>query len=381
MKGSLQIKSNHYYCVFRVNGKQIWESTGIKVKKGNKRKAEQALTNLLAEYSRNPNMFDKIEFTDYIKKWLANVKNSVDTITYEGYKQYAEKHIIPYFSEKKIILQDIKISDIEGYYNAKAIGGRLDGKSGGLSLRTIKLHGVVLNLVLKQAIYERLIPDNPCAYAKYPKTIATQKKEPNFYTINQCNTLLECIKGTPLYNMVYITFIYGLRRSELLGLKWDAIDFENNTISIQHTVVMNSTVVRKDKTKNVTSKRKYPLLPDVKMLLEKMLTEQTANKSLLGNCYIDNDYVFVKADGSTYYPSYPTHASKKVLEKHNLPFIRWHDLRHSTASMLIERGWHMKDISEWLGHSDIGTTMNIYGHISMEHKKELGDSLIGLLDN
>ena len=78
-------------------------------------------------------------------------------------------------------------------------------------------------------------------------------------------------------------------------------------------------------------------------------------------------------------PRYPTHELHKVLKKYNLPHIRWHDLRHSCASMLIEKGWHMKDISEWLGHSDITTTMNIYGHISMEHKKELGYSLEGLL--
>lgn len=228
--------------------------------------------------------------------------------------------------------------------------------------------------------YERLISDNPCSYAKYPTTIANKKQEPSFYNIQQCNTLLNCVRGTPLYNMIYITFMYGLRRSELMGLKWNAIDFENDTISIQHTVVMQDTIVRKDKTKNITSKRRYPLLPDIKILLKEMSAKQKENEKLFGACYNYTDYIFVKADGSPYYPSYPTHELQKVLKKYNLPHIRWHDLRHSTASMLIEKGWHMKDISEWLGHSDIGTTMNIYGHISMEHKKELGNSLSGILD-
>ena len=378
MKGSLQEKSGKYYAVFRVNGVLKWFNTHISTKKGNRRKAQAVLNKLLAEYEENQNMFNKIEFTDYIQKYLDGAKNSIDTITYEGYLQCA-KHIIPYFSQKKIMLQDIKISDIEGYYNSKATGGRLDGKEGGLSLRTIKMHGVLLNLVMKQAVYEGLISNNPCSYAKYPTAIAKKKQEPTFYTIQQCNQLLDCIKGTPLYNMVYITFMYGLRRSELMGLRWNAVDFENNIISIYHTVVMQKTVVRKDKTKNITSKRTYPLLPEIKSMLEEMLVEQKKNEIFYDSYYNNTGYIFVKPDGTPYYPSYPTHELAKALKKYKLPHIRWHDLRHSCASMLIEKGWHMKDISEWLGHADIGTTMNIYGHISMEHKRELGYSLKGLL--
>ena len=380
INGSLQVKNNTFYAVFRdKNGKQKWRTLGIPATEKNRRKAEAALHKLLVEYETNPNILDKIEVADYIQKWLDSVKNTLDTVTYEGYKQYAEKHIIPYFSQKKMLLRDVTISDIEGYYNAKAVNGRLDGK-GGLSLRTIKLHGTVLSLVLKRAVYERLISDNPCEYAKYPTAIAKKKKEPTFYTVKQCNTLLDCIKGTPLYNMVYITFMYGLRRSELMGLKWDAVDFDNDTIEIKRTAVLaQSIVVRKAKTKNLTSKRTYPLLPEIKTILKKMLEEQEANRKLFGNCYTDTGHIFVKSDGTTYYPSYPTHRLTAVLEKYQLPYICWHGLRHSAASMLIERGWHMKDISDWLGHSDIGTTMNIYGHISMEHKKELGDSLTGLL--
>lgn len=382
MKGSLQEKSGKYYAVFRVNGKQKWVNLQISTSRGNKRKAETALSELITQYNNNPNIFDRVLFTDYIKKWLKKVKSNVDIVTYEGYRQYAEKHIIPYFESKNIMLQDVLISDIEGYYSFKAVSGRLDGKRGGLSLRTIKLHGVVLSLVLKQAVYEKLIKDNPCTYARYPTSnISVIKKEPTFYTVAECNRLLEVIKDMPLYEMVYMTFIYGLRRSELLGLKWDAVDFKKNTISICHTVVLQNEVVHKDKTKNPSSKRTYPLLPDVRSMLEKMLEKQKSDKSLFGNCYSETGYVFVKQDGSAYYPSYPTHELSKVLKNNNLPHIRWHDLRHSTASMLIEKGWNMKDVSEWLGHSSITTTLDIYSHVSMEHKQQLGNSLNNLFDN
>ena len=143
---------------------------------------------------------------------------------------------------------------------------------------------------------------------------------------------------------------------------------------------MNSEIVKKDRTKTKSSNRVYPLIPETRAILLRLKQQQADYRAFFGNTYHETGYVFVHEDGREYYPSYPTHELSKALKKHNLPHIRWHDLRHSTASMLIEKGWHMKDISEWLGHSDIGTTMNIYGHISMEHKKELGNSLIGLLD-
>ena len=380
MKGSLQVKSNKYYAVFRIDGKTKWHSLGIEAKRGNKRKAEFAMTELITKYCENPNLFNKIQFANYIKEWLVCVKKQVDIITYEGYRQYAERHIIPYFEEKNIMLQDVRIQDVESYYNYKSITGRLDGKEGGLSPRTIKLHAIVLNLVFKRAICEGLIERNPCDYAKIPKSRST-KSVANFYTAEECKQLLKIVENTPLYDMIYITVIYGLRRSELMGLKWDAIDFENDTVTVKHTVVLNSNIVeKKDTTKNKTSMRTYPLLPDVKEILIRIKTDQEKNKKLFGNCYVKTDYVFTREDGSCYYPSYPTEMLTKYLKKNKMPHIRWHDLRHSCASILIVKGWHMKDISEWLGHSDIGTTMNIYGHISIAHKREISCTLRGLLE-
>lgn len=272
------------------------------------------------------------------------------------------------------------MSDIEKYYQYKSVSGRLDGRSGGLSYRTIKLHSVVLNLIFNEAVRQSLISDNPCKYARIPNTAHRNEKKIEFYTTEQCKILLNVTEGTILHDMIYVTFMYGFRRSELMGLKWSAIDFENNTLSVCHTVVLQNVVVRKDKTKNKSSERIYPLLPDVREILLKQKARQKEYKKLFGNCYNDTGYVFVKEDGTTYYPSYPTHALEKVLDKYDLSHIRWHDLRHSCASMLLLKGWSMKDISEWLGHADIGTTMNIYGHLDMEHKRTLGDRLSGILN-
>lgn len=380
MRGSLQIKNNRYYAVFRINGKQKWVSLKIEAKRGNKKKAEQALNELMLKYQNNPHLINKILFVEYAQKWLDSVKGHVDSITYESYKQHVLKHFIPYFKPLNIYLQDIDISHIEQYYNYKSVSGRLDGKNGGLSHATIKRHSIVLNLIFKRAMYEQLITRNPCEYAKVP-TAKTTVKKIEFYTTEQCNKLLSITNGTELYNMIYLTFIYGLRRSELMGLRWCDIDFNNETITIQHTAVTNGIVERKDKTKTSSSNRVYPLLSDIKKILLSIQQQQAEYKDLFGNCYINSGYVFTRENGEAYFPDYPSKKLQKVIKENKLPHIRWHDLRHSCVCMLIARGWHMKDISEWLGHSDISTTMNIYGHISIEHKREIAKELNGLLES
>lgn len=380
MKGCLQAKGKNYYAVISDKGKKKWVNLHISSNKGNKRKAEQAMNQIVNEYYNNRDLFNKIDFVEFARKWLKYISKHVDEVTYIGYAQYTEKHIIPFYQQTNIKIQDMTIKDVESYYNHKFVSGRLDGKPGGLSIRTIKLHSVAMSQIFEYAIYNGLIKENPCKYAKFPKEANNTSRETSFYDVNQCNELLSKTKGTPLYNMIYITFLYGLRRSEMMGLKWDAINFDNDTLTIKHTVVLNTKVVQKDKTKNRSSNRTYPLLPEIKKILIGLQEQQNSNKEEMKSWYKESGYVFTKADGTVYYPSYPTHELSKVLKKNNLPHIRWHDLRHSTASFLIEKGWHMKDISDWLGHSSIKTTMDIYGHISTERKKELSMDLIGLLN-
>lgn len=301
MKGCLQSKGKNYYAVIPVNGKRKWINLHIPTEKGNKRKAEQAMNQLVNEYYNNRDMFNKIDFVVFARKWLKYVSKHVDEITYIGYTQYVEKHIIPFYEQSGIKVQDMTIKDVESYYNYKFVSGRLDGKESGLSLRTIKLHGVALSQIFEYAIYSGLIKENPCKHAKFPKESSNTSHTVSFYTLNQCNELLNKTNGTPLYNMIYITFLYGLRRSELMGLKWDAIDFVNDTLTIKHTVVLNTKVVQKDKTKNRTSNRTYPLLPEVREILIDLQKQQNNNKEELRSAYKESGYVFAKADGTAYY--------------------------------------------------------------------------------
>ncbi len=379
MKGSLQTKSGKYYAVFRINGKQKWINLHIEDKRGNKRKAEKAIQELLVKYEENPTIFEKTDFCEYIYRWLENSKSHIDLVTYMGYKQYIDNHIIPYFKKKKLKLQDIRMSHIEEYYNTKAESGRLDGHDGGLSLRTIQLHATVLSLVFKYAIREGLVKNNPVELAQLPNIQRSTSKD-NFYTVDECKKLLEVSKGTPLHDIIVVTLYYGLRRSEVMGLRWIDVDFEKNTLTIQHTRVVNGVVVVKDKTKTQSSNRIYPLIDEVKEIFLKLKTEQEMQKQLLLNQYTDSGYIFVNEFGVPYHPGYPSQKLYKLLKKHpEMKHITYHGLRHSAASMLLARNWNMKVISEWLGHSNIGITMNLYTHIDMESKRERAKELNGIL--
>lgn len=383
MSGSLHKRGKNWYTTFYLNGKRIERSLGITaVDRGrtvNKRQAEEAMRKLIAEYSDNPERFNNITFADYVEKWLKRKAASVEVGTIEGYKGYCDAHIIPYFEQNGLKLSQVTTKDIEAYYNAKATGGRLDGKPGGLSIVSIRKHKALLNQIFQDALREDLIVTNPCQYAKMPKIKTKQENVWHIYTAEQCNELLELVKGTIIYDMLYITFIYGLRRSELMGLKWSAVDFGKNEIEICHTITTQKTISAKDGTKNSSSHRTYPLLKEIREMLLARQKQQDEYRQIFGNRYQDTGYIFVKENGEQYHPGYPSKKLHKIIKRNNLPSLRWHDLRHSCASMLLDKGWKMKEISDWLGHQDISTTMNLYTHLNIDHKRQLAESLTGTL--
>ena len=156
---------------------------------------------------------------------------------------------------------------------------------------------------------------------------------------------------------------YGLRCSEIIGLKWNAIDFRNKTISIQHTVVREKTLSALDETKTYASRRVLNLFDTAEKCLKKIRKEQEENRLYYGNTYKNEDgYIFTWEDGTLLDPGYVSKTFRKATAKFGRPEITLHKLRHSCATMLINRGWDLKKLQYWLGHSDAQTTLNIYSH-------------------
>lgn len=377
MTGSLQIKNGKFYMVLNIqeNGKRKmkWISTGLAVK-GNKRKAEQMLREMLQTYEiqQSGPKCDML-YADYIQKWLEYVQRKVDEVTYQGYELLAQRQIIPWFKEKGTKLEDVTLPLLQEYIDEKATRGRVDGK-GGLSPRSLRLHKNIIFQSLTEAVKDGLLPNNPCQYVVLPKNV---RYESHFYTVDQLNQFFDAIREEPLYPLLKITAIYGLRRSEVLGLKWDSIDFDAGTVTIRHTVSKVTKAVEKDKTKNATSYRSFPLTDEARRIFQAAKVEEQKNRQLFGKEYQESDYVFKWPDGHSYSPDYITEKFPALLKKHGMPHIRLHELRHSCASLLINAGFTLKDVQEWMGHADIKMTANIYGHLDVSRKQSMAAKLSG----
>ncbi|MBE6964565.1 MAG: site-specific integrase [Ruminococcaceae bacterium] len=386
MTGSVQVKGNKLYCVlnFKDNKgrrKPKWFATGLEAK-GNKKRAESMLRDLLAKYEHtSAESLQKIMFTDYIHQWLELKKPQIDIVTYEGYETTCNAHILPYFKDMKLDIRDVTAKHIQEYYNEKFLNGKIrrydKAKNTdapiGLAVSSLRKHRIVLNQVFEDAIFNRITDYNPVTFAKLPKS---QKSAPiQFYNNTQANKLLGLITDYTYKTLISVVLYYGLRRSEVLGLRVSAIDFDKNEFTINHTVVCNKSIVYKDSTKSDTSNTTFPLLPKIKEMFLELIHKKQENKDIFGTGYKDTDYIFVWEDGTPYSPDYVSKKFEKIIKKSDLPRITFHKLRHSTASILLEKGWDIKSIQLWLRHADVKTTLNIYAHIKEDQKVAMAKSI------
>ena len=205
----------------------------------------------------------------------------------------------------------------------------------------------------------------------------------DLYQIHELAKLFEAAKGTKLELAVILGAFYGLRRSEIVGLRWDAIDFERNLLTIKYTVTEavvdgKYEVVEKARTKTKSSRRTLPLVLPFASLLQEMRKEQEKNRGACGKAYCTKylDFVYVNELGERIKPGYISSRFPVLLEENGLRRIRFHDLRHSCASLLYANGVSLKDIQEWLGHSNISTTANIYTHLDFNSKLASAQAII-----
>ncbi len=361
--GSLQIKNKIYQAVlsFKQNNKwkTKWVSTKIPAVKGNKKLANAKLEEIRLKFQEEINSEsiddEKLQFIDYMKKWLKMIKSSVEETTYIGYEGVINGRMTDYFGNRDITLQDIKPKHIQDFYQHLL--------EEGLSGNTVKHYHANIRKALQYAMRTDIIPSNPADKVELPKI---QKYNPSFYTSDEVKGLLSEVVGTKLEIPVMIDCFYGFRRSEVIGLKWSAIDFEKKTITINHTITQsNGKLIIRDKAKNNSSRRSLPLEPIVETFLLELKEKQEENKKLCGNSYNKDwlEYICVDDCGNLIRPDYVTETFLKLLKKRKLKQIRFHDLRHTCASILLKNGANMKEIQAWLGHSTYNTTADIYAHL------------------
>lgn len=373
IKGSLQVSHGTYYVVVNYKDeygkpKQKWISTELR-EKGNKTKAKQKMKEILKSFEINQNLNNKpdsnedILFVDFLKNFLVIKKNTIEPVTINMYNKLAE-NISKYFKNMRLKLKDLKPYHIEGFYKSEYARG--------LSSNSVLKYHVLIRECLQYAFINDLVLVNVADKIKRPKV---EKFKASFYDIKEIEKLFEVIQDNECKLPIMLTAMYGFRRSEVLGLKWNAIDFANKLISVQHKVLETKIdgkreIYLSDKLKNQTSNRTLPLLLQAEQLLLDKKNEIEKNKILLGKNY-DNrylDYVCVDNLGRLILPNRLTKNFIKILRRNNLRKIRFHDLRHSCASIMLSNGVPMKQIQEWLGHADFSTTANIYSHLDYSTK-------------
>lgn len=307
--------------------------------------------------------------SEYMLFWLEGKKADLQRSTVEAYTIYITRHINPFFDHLGKNLEDLRPIDIKSYVTEKRNGGRMDHRTGGLSAVSVRKHLNIIKQAFREAVLIEIIPASPAEPIKLPRaqTISSQAK---FISINEARRILAAFERHSLYPLVYTTLLYGLRRSEALGLKKSAVDFENQSITIRHTVVKNLTIEAKDRTKNDSSFRTYPLLQEIKILLMPILEKRS-----------NNDYIFAKSNGYPLRPDSVTRTFQRVLKAHGIEKMRFHDLRHATASILFDKGWSVPDVQHWLGHANIETTMNIYVKYNCTRKLTVGGALEDLFSD
>ena len=362
--GSVQEKNGRFYFVINLydaNGKRKikWISTGLTVR-GNKRKAESMLREVLLHYDETGELptgrggtYEKVDaktakplplplqpvnksemlFLDYLNEWVQVHKASIQPATFISYNRMITGRITQYFEPLGLKLCEVTPQVLDEFQEKILLEG--------YTTNTVIHYHAIFGKAFKDAVRKDYLETNPMLKVDRPKKNSFR---PNFYSKDEVQQLLEVSQDDPLHLCILITAYYGLRRSEVLGLKWSSIDFERKSITINHKVteqLVNGKYVPvvNDVMKNKTSCRTLPLIR----------------------------------------PNFVTEHFDWLLTKYGLKHIRFHDLRHSCASLMVMNGVSMKQVQEWLGHSTFSTTADIYAHLDYKSKQGSAGVIANLL--
>lgn len=326
-----------------------------------KKQAEKVMRDMIHELETRTFVKDnRITVRDFMHQWLEiYVKNQLSPTTVQHYIDQTEKYIIPQFGDT--CLQQLKNIDIQKWIFSLQKASPRTGKP--LSPKTIK--NILLNLsaAMKKAVMLELIPKNPCDDLTLPKL---EHYQPEVYSMEEVETLLQCARNTALYLPLMIEICLGLRRGELLALRWHHVDFQTGCLTVEENLVTvnNQTITKAPKTQS--GRREIQIPGTLLRLLKDTKAERHAGQS---------DYIVCQEDGSPYKSDSFSMKFRRFLKANDLKHIRFHDLRHINATIMLSLGISPKVAQERLGHSSYQITMDIYSHVLKKVEQEAADKL------
>ena len=381
MTATIKAKSGRYYVMidYTQNQKRVqrWIKTEYKVGEHCARKLEQRRLSLLREYQDKIQLVDiDILFSDYLVWWLEEIKRSLALSTYHSYYQAINHCIAPYFSERKIKLSELKGKDLQAFYNFKQ---DVDN----VSANTIKHYHSYIHRALAYAVKTERLNRNPADNVQLPKI---EKHLANYYSAYELNKLLDYARGKPIEIIVRLAAWFGLRRGEIIGLRWSYIDFDRAVLTVAGVVKdkgnpnKSRELYYEPTAKTAASLRSFPMPPSAVDYLRSIKQAQDERRARYkGYNHTWDDFVCVRDKGDIIPLEYVSRAFPKLCEQAGLRRLRLHELRHTNISLLLEQGASMRELQEWAGHSTYKLTADTYSHVQVKSKLKLADMLDNII--
>ncbi len=327
--------------------------------KGRKADAERRLAELLVSIEEGSYVKPKrLSLAEYLQQWLDGyVKTNCSPRTLDSYQCIVKCHLIPNLG--MIPLSQLQPQHIQQYYAHALSEGRADRK-GGLSARTVLHIHRVLFQALDCAVRQGLLIRNPASLVDPPRA---RKRMVKALSLAEVSKLLGVAKNTPYYPIIYSAVYTGLRQGELLGLRWRDLDLNLALLSVCQVLYKRRGICQFNEPKSEHSRRRLDLPPSLATFLDGYRTAKRAEYLLLGKSLGENDLVFSSVGGTPMDPGTLTHNFARIARKADLAGTRFHDLRHTCASLMLLAGIHPKIVSEVLGHSSVAFTLDVYSHV------------------
>lgn len=362
MRGSIRKRGETWTVYWSINdsdGKRQQRTRGgFRTRKD----AQSHLTETLAALQNGgyaePSRVTLKEFLEV--QWLPSIRASVRHSTFDSYERNIRLHVLPRLGG--IRLQQLSPDQLNTFYGRLLTEGRLDGKDGGLSVKTVRYLHTIVHKALKDAVRWGKIVRNPAASAEPPKLSAARKREMQTWSATEVRSFLTSVSGDRLYGAWVLAATTGLRRGEVLGLRWVDVDLDNSRVHIRQNLTSVAYKIQFSEPKTNRSARVVQLDPNTVAALKSHRAQQAQERLAWGPAYQDSGLVFTRENGELVHPDRFTQMFDLHVKRSGLPTIRLHDLRHTHATLALQAGVPAKIVSDRLGHSTVAFTQDVYTH-------------------
>jgi integrase len=362
MKGYIRKRGNAWSFTVDIGrdartGKRKQKSqSGFKTKK----EAQAALAELVNDVEKgNYHEPEKRKFNDFVLEYMKKTYiNRVKPSTYDTNERIIMTHIIPFFAN--VDINDIDQFLVHDFYNEKI--------KAGFSSHYIQDMHALIRLLLRVAYKWKILKEDIASMLEPPKL---KKKEMNVWTIEQVNTFLKFTKHSRYHPIFFLAAYTGMRKGEILGLSWDDINFDERTISVNKTLYRVKSENYLQEPKTPSSIRRIYMDDDIIRVLKKQKVKQNLERLKFGGAYKEHNMVFAQETGEMVNPNAVNGLYGRFIKQAGLPHIRFHDLRHTHATILLQMGINPKVVAERLGHASVRTTLDVYSHVTSTMKKDL----------